>query len=144
LVLEMLSGVWDTKNSASIFSQNANAPLPRRWHFARRTSRKRNSSFSWRLDAALDGYSRHAQYVGDFGFLQAGSIVFEGQAIELFIDVEAPQAIRVRELPEGSELLGTKRTLQVVGYFDEGHAAIIATPGLACGTTPSSLHLSEA
>jgi hypothetical protein len=31
-------------------------------------------------------------------------------------------------LPEGAELLWMKRTLQFVGYFDQGHAWIIATP----------------
>jgi hypothetical protein len=80
--------------------------------------------------------------VGDFGFLQAGSIVFEGQAIEVFIDVEAPQAVRVCELAEGPELLGTKQALQVVGYFDQGHAAIIATSALAL--PDCAFHLSEA
>jgi hypothetical protein len=30
-----------------------------------------------RLHAALDGDARHAQHVGDFAFLQAGSVIFK-------------------------------------------------------------------
>jgi len=89
-------------------------------------------------DAALDWNSRHAQDVGDFGFLEARSVVFEGEAIELFVDAEAAQAVGVCELTEGSELLGAKRALQFVGNFDESHAVIIARPSDEAWRTAAS------
>ena len=48
--------------------------------------------------------------------------------MEVFVDAKASQAIGIGELAEGAELLGAKRAWQFVGYFDQGHAAIIATP----------------
>ena len=79
-------------------------------------------------DAALDGDSRHAQDMGDFGFFEARGVVLEGEAIGLFVDAKAAQAVGVGELTEGTELLWVKRALQLVGYFNEGHGRIIATP----------------
>ena len=49
------------------------------------------------LDAALDGNSRHAQYVSDFGFLQARGVVLEREAIGEFVDAKAAQAVGVGE-----------------------------------------------
>ena len=86
----------------------------------------------WRhleLDASLDWYARHAQYVGDLGFFQARCVILERQLIELLVDLEAPQAIGVGELAEGAELFGAQRPLQFVGYFHQGHIWIIATRG---------------
>jgi len=48
-------------------------------------------------DTALDGDSRHAQDVRDFGFLQARGVVLERDAIGLFVDAKAAQAVGVRE-----------------------------------------------
>ncbi len=82
--------------------------------------------FDNQLDAALGRDARHAQDVSHFGFLQARSIIFEGQAMEVLINAEAAQTVGIGELPEGAELFGAQRALQFVGDFDQGHAWIIA------------------
>lgn len=82
------------------------------------------------LDAATDGNAGHAEDVSDLAFLQARGVVFEGQLIEVFVDAETAQAVGIGELPQSTELLWAKRARQFVGDFDEGHAAIIATPSL--------------
>ena len=84
----------------------------------------------------MDGNARHAQDVSDFSFLQARSVIFEGQAIEVFIDVEAAQAVGVCELTEGSQLVGAKGALEFVGNFDESHASIIAIVAAALPEAP--------
>lgn len=79
------------------------------------------------LHAALNRDARHAQDVSHFGFLQARSVIFEGQAMEVLINAEAAQTVGIGELTEGAELFGAQRALQFVGDFDQGHAWIIAT-----------------
>ena len=73
------------------------------------------------IDAAQDGDARLAEDVGDFGFFQAGSVVFELQPVLQFVDVEAAQAVGVGEEGEMAELVGLERGLEFVGDFDEGH-----------------------
>ncbi len=71
-----------------------------------------------RSHAPLDRDSRHAQDVSHFGLFQPRSVIFERQAIEVFIDVKAPQAIGIGELAESAELFGPQRPLQFVSDFD--------------------------
>jgi len=49
------------------------------------------------LDAALDGDSRHAQDVSDFGFLQARGVILERDAIRVFVDAKAAQTVGIGE-----------------------------------------------
>jgi len=85
-----------------------------------------------------DGNVRQAQRVSDLRLFQAGSVVFERQAIEVLVHAESPQTVDVRELAEGAKLLGTQRALQFVGYFDQGHTRIIAIARPRFRTTSSN------
>ncbi len=57
---------------------------------------------------------------------EAGSVVLEGQLILDFVDMEATQAIGVRELAEMAQLFFCQRGLQFVSDFHECHCRIIS------------------
>ena len=70
--------------------------------------------------------SRHSQDTQHFCFLQSRSIVFHGNPVQLFVYVKSADSVGVGNRAQGAELFGAQQGLQIVGYFDESHANIIA------------------
>lgn len=93
---------------------------------------KRNGTYASvpALNSSFDGYFRHAQHVRYLALLQPRGVVLEGKAIELLVDAEAAQSVRVGEYTQCAKLFGTERYLQIVGYFDQSHVGIIAARSL--------------
>lgn len=69
------------------------------------------------------GESQHVRY---FGFLEARSVVLEGQLVLGIVDAKAPQSVGIREFAKTSQLVVAQRSLQLVGDFHECHGGIIA------------------
>jgi hypothetical protein len=79
------------------------------------------SVFARLVHFASNGDASLAEDVCHLGFAQARSVVFEGQAILLFVDVEAAQPVGIRKFAETVHLLEAERRLQLVGNFQECH-----------------------
>ena len=65
-----------------------------------------------------DGDADLGESVQDLGFSEARGIVFEGEAVVLFVYAQATKAIGVGELSQALELLVAERRLQLIGDFE--------------------------
>jgi len=91
--------------------------------------RRPRSPETWKLiQFAGDSNAGLPQHVRHLGLAQPRGVVFKGQPVLLFVNLETTQPIGIRELAEAIHLLEAERRLQFVRDFEECHARDYSSP----------------
>jgi len=64
----------------------------------------------------------------DLRFTQSRGVIFKGQPVVRLVNLEAPQAVSVREFAQPVQLLKAQGRLQFVCNFEECHAREYSRP----------------